>query len=199
MLRKSFSIKGKNVYPYRRKISLTDIDVMVGPYVAYMISASENLDTKVSVQNTDNGVVTATEAEKGLTDAYHKSMSIGKGVTIRSTDTLTIPVGPYLYPFLPQRASINKGLNKFDVGIAAALGLSFELSPDVKLNIGGNYSMGLVTIDKEYYSNLTYTVTPGGSVNRGGGTMASISKKATKVDLKNSGFGFYIGVVKYMK
>jgi hypothetical protein len=198
MLRKSISIKGKNVYPYRRKISLTDIDIMAGPYVAYMISASENLDTKVSVQNTDNGVVTATEAERGLTDYYHKTMGIGKQVKITSKDSLAIPVSPAIYPYLPDRAGISTGLNKFDVGVTASIGMSFELSPDVKLNIGGNYSMGLLTIDKEYYSNLEYIIVPdiSGSPDI---NLAKITKEVTKVDLKNTGFGFYIGVVKYMK
>lgn len=204
MLRKSFSIKGKNIYPFRRKISLTDIDIMVGPYVAYMISATETFDTKVSVQKTKDGVPNGTpNAERGLNDQYHLSFNIGRDTLnqIISTDLGMIAVSTDLYPYLPKRATIQKGLNRLDVGLTAALGLSFELSPDMKLNIGGNYSMGFLSIDKEYYSDLTYTVSPGGNINyKGTGQLISISKKVKrKMDLKNTGFGFYVGVVKYLK
>jgi hypothetical protein len=200
MLRKSISIKGSNLYPYRRKISITDIDIMFGPYVAYMMSSSASFDTKVSVKTIEDGTVTSTVPETGMNDPYHQSFKIGQGVTITSTDPTTIPVGPNLYPFLPARASLSEGLNKFDAGIMAAVGLSFELSSSVKLMLGGNYSMGLLTFDKEYFSDLEYVVSPGGTIDIGGGTMVSISKNVSKkMELKNTSLGAYVAVVKYFK
>ena len=166
MLRKSISIKGKNLYPYHRKISITDIDIMIGPYVSYLLSASEALDTKVAVTETRDGVPqpdgTKPEGPIKPEDTYHKTFGIGQGIKVN----------------LPADRT---------------------LSSSSKLTIGGNYSMGLLSIDKEYFSNLEYTITPGGSTDIGTGTPVSITSKATKMDIKNSSIGAYIGFVKYLR
>lgn len=203
MLRKSFSIRGSNLYPYRRKISITDIDIMVGPYVSYLLSASAAFSTKVSVIHTEDDKIIPglSKSETGLNDPQYLSFNIGRDTInqVITTDP-SIPGGSSLNPYLPKRADLNKGLSKFDVGIVAAVGLSIELSPDSKLMFGGNYSMGLLTIDKEYFSNLQYTVSLGGTTDIGTGTPVSISKKVSrKMDLKNTGMGFYLAYVKYLK
>lgn len=174
MLRKSFSIKGSNLYPYKRKISITDIDIMIGPYVSYLLSASASYSNKVSVVTKVNDLTTSTEPEKGLTDDYHKSFQIG------FIDSTLVD---------SRRPSLSKGLNKFDVGITASLGVSFELSTSTKLMVGGNYSMGLLTIDKTYFNDIT----PG--VDSQGNPVTNVTKK----DLKNSSMGVYLAWVKYLK
>jgi hypothetical protein len=203
MLRKSISIKGKNLYPYHRKISITDIDIMIGPYVSYLLSASATLDTKVAVTETRDGVPqpdgTKPEGPIKPEDTYHKTFGIGQGIKVNLPADSSVPGGTYIYQYLPKRADLSNGLSKIDVGVVAAVGLSIELSSSSKLTIGGNYSMGLLSIDKEYFSNLVYTVTPGGSTDIGTGTPVSISSKATKMDIKNTSIGAYIGFVKYLR
>ena len=178
MLRKSFSIKGSNLYPYRRKISITDIDIMVGPYVGYLLSSSATFDTKVSVINKDNELTTSTEPEKALTDKYHRSFQIGSIDTALALNGITVPT-----------PSVSSGLNKLDVGIQAALGLSIELSPNTKFMFGCNYSMGLLTIDKTYFNKVSLVID-------GNGTP---TKSVKKMDLKNSNLGFYLAYVMYLK
>jgi hypothetical protein len=177
--RKSFSIRGSNIYPYRRKISITDIDIMFGPYVSYLMSASASYSTKLYVVKKDNnGAVTATEPETALSDPYHLTFKIG------GTDTALIPLG-----LAQPRSSIDKGLSKIDVGITASLGLSIELSPDSKLMFGGNYSMGLLSIDKTYFNTVKLAFDGSGNP----------IPTTAKLDLKNSGMGFYLSWVKYLR
>jgi hypothetical protein len=196
MLRWSYSFKG-GIYPYMRKIGITDIDLMVGPYVSYLLSASKNLSTKVSVINTLDNVITSTEPEEGINDPYHNSFKIGGGTYIDRTDSNVLPGPAYLAQYVPSRPDVSDGLNKLDVGISISLGISFELTPNDKLMIGGNYSMGLLSIDKEYFADVTHTFSPGGSINIGTGT-ASLNSTYEKKDLKNDRLGFYLAVVKYL-
>lgn len=192
LVKKSFSFKG-GVYPYQRAISMVDIDFFVGPSVSYLLSSSVDLSTKVYTTETLGTTTTVQPERNGV-----ESFGIGQNYTFVSSDTNQYS-NDYFAEYEASAPSASSGLASIDVGVVAGAGLSFEVSPRSKLTIGARYNMGFLTIDKEYFNDVTYTFAPDaeGPVVVGGNSF-SITEKRTKVDLKNQGVSFHLGYIHYI-
>jgi hypothetical protein len=204
LLKKSFSFKA-GIIPYQRNTSILDFDIFAGPYVSYLISANGDFNTKIMVQKTSDNVVTETPVKERAIDRSvpaekaHDGFFIGQNNTIVKADSSLPPAG-YLAMYLPARAALNKGLSKLDVGVTVGLGFSIETSSHSKLTFDVRYSMGLLTIDKEYFSDIEYKYKSGGSESIGGWPGgAKLTKTITKANIKNSGFGAFLGYLIYLK
>lgn len=192
LFKKSFSFKG-GIFPYERQVSKVDLDIFAGPYVGYLFSSSTNLNASRVVNKTVGGE-TSTVSSGDTTSSFligneTITMATGEDVPAGLIDTISS---------VPTIRSI-ANLNKIDVGIMAGIGLSVELSKRSKFTLDARYSMGFLTIDNTYFNDIEYQFYPSGE---GGYTANSenfgLNKITTKMDLKNTGFGFYLGYIHYL-
>lgn len=197
LFKKSFSFKG-GIFPYDRFISHTDIDFFIGPYFAYRLGATTKLSTMWKQDVTKYGKTELGNEVKFDTNRFF----MGQKYSVASTDTVTYPTA--LFAGLKPNPQLNasSGLNSIDAGIIAGLGISIEVSETSKLTFDARFSKGFLSIDKTYFNNIknTFEWDPTGTV--GNVQVASkwfVQKSAsTKSDLKNSGFGVYVGYIYYI-
>ena len=192
MIKKSFSLKG-GIYPYKRAISSVDIDFFGGPYVSYLLSSGASMSTRVYTTETLGTTTTDYPERSGA-----ESFGIGQDYTFESFDTNQYS-NAYFADFEVDEPSSSSGMSSIDVGIVFGAGISFEVSQLSKLTFGARYGMGLLSIDKEFFNNVTYTFTPNpnGSADIGGNKFA-VSETRTKMDLRNQVLSFHIGFIHYI-
>lgn len=196
LIKKSFSFKG-GVQPYRKEYSIVDFDIYAGPYFGYLISPSASFSSLVSATKTVNDTLRGTMGATDISAAH--SFRMGQQLNVKITnDSLHLTAAEVLATLSNDR-SLPKGLNSIDVGMVFGGGFSFELSSNVKLFIDARYTMGLFTIDKTYFSNTTYSISPGGASDPAiGGVHYKESVSTQKLDLKSTGLTFNIGFIKYL-
>jgi hypothetical protein len=211
LFKKSFSLKG-GVYPYQRVPGLSDIDLYLGPYVAYRFATKANMSASRQETKLKNGV---TVNNPEVSDTL--SFRIGQNRTAVSADTAGFPSALFL-PYIPTaNPDISTGLKSLDIGIIAGIGASVEISAYSKLTFEARFIQGLVTIDKDYFNDVTYVYSldnnyknlPAEYVNKvtdknyakeetiGANTFYRFDAKNPK-DLRNSGFAYYIGIIHYL-
>jgi len=193
LIKKSISFRG-GIAPYDRKIGKLDFDMFLGPYFGYRFGSSVNMSTRWIQDKTIYGEVTPGTETVFDTNSFY----MGRNVTVLSADTTTYPTAMFL-PFSPGAEKFSSaGLNAIDLGLIAGIGFSYEVSQTSKLTFDARYSIGMLSIDKTYFNNVTHTFVADNS-----GTLEiasqffSITTARTKVDVKNSGFGLYLGFIHY--
>lgn len=193
-LRKSFSLKG-GVWPYDRKVGRVDLDFFIGGYFGYRFGGTTKMSTLWKQDITKRGITTpGTEVIYDTTSFF-----IGQNISIVSVDS-TYPKEMFI-PYVPQnKPSASSDLAPFDAGILLGAGLSVEASEKSKITFDFRYSMGLMTIDKTYFNDITYYFTPdvSGLIQIAGNNF-SMTTSRKKMDIKNSGIGFYIGYTIYLE
>jgi len=198
LMKKSFSFKG-GIIPYRRDIGIVDFDIFFGPYFGYLLSPSVSYSSLMSAVRTENDTVRSTASEVEQTSYHSFKMGQQMNILIDTTKVIGLSTAVAATYLNNTRKLSTKTLNCFDVGIIMGAGFSIELSSSTKLFIDGRYSMGLLSIDKTYFSNDDYTIKPGGDKDPIYGTVpVKVSVKHNKLDLKNTGLGFNIGFIKYI-
>ncbi len=193
-LKKSFSFKG-GVFPYDRTISKWDFDILVGPYVGYLLGSTASLKaTRQVTKESAYGVTTGEVTDTASTFMIGQKVS---AVLMSSSDTASQAT---LLALLPKDSpSLSGGLNSIDVGFTVGAGFSLEVNETSKIFINARYSMGLMTIDKTYFNNVTYQFIPdnAGPYLINGNNYSTVESR-TKIDLKNKGFGIYFGFIHYL-
>ena len=194
LFKKSFSFKG-GVGPYERPISKLDFDIFMGPYFGYRFGASTVMSTKwIQDKNIYGTVHPGTETSFDTNSFY-----IGRNSSVVSFDTSLYPNEMFM-PFNPGGESFSSaGLNAIDAGVIAGLGFSLEVTERSKISFDLRYSMGFLSIDKTYFNNVVHTFVD--DVNgylEIASSRFSHTTKRTKVDLKNTGFGIYLGYIHYL-
>ncbi|HPD64799.1 MAG TPA: outer membrane beta-barrel protein [Bacteroidia bacterium] len=193
-LRKSFSLKG-GVWPYDRKIGRVDFDLFLGGYFGYRFGGTVSQTTLWKQDITKRGITTPGTEVKYDTNSFF----IGQNITITSVDS-TYPKEMFI-PYVPtNKPSASKDLAPFDAGIIVGAGFSLEVSEHAKLTLDMRYTMGLLTIDKTYFNDIEYLFTPDGSgLIQIAGNNFSMTTRRTKMDVKNSGIGLFLGYTYYLE
>ena len=196
MVKKSFSFRG-GILPYKRETSTVDFDIFGGIYVGYLMSTAASFSSLQSAKTVENDTIRA--SIDNVEQASYHSFRIGQKMTVKVDSTLG--VSPEVAStYIDDSRSISKGMFSIDAGILVGAGLSFEVSGNSKITLDARYSMGLLSIDKTYFNDNLYKITPGVA---GDPTIGSIPYKKTvvhtKKSLKNSGFVFNVGYIFYLK
>jgi hypothetical protein len=192
LLKKSFSIKLGGVMPYKRTISKIDIDVFLGPYVAYMMGSNIKFSTSFESLTQVSG-----ENDIRLSGSPDSLNSAGMGgYTVSATDTSFFGTAAFqtrakqLYnDELANRSGDD--LSKLDIGFVFGGGFSIELNHKSKVTFDIRSTMGLFTIDNTYFNDIEYEFSPG--ANPGNIEEYNVTENRTKMDLKNKGIAFYLG------
>jgi len=194
MLRKSLSLRG-GVWPYDRKIGRVDVDLFLGGYFGYRIGGSASLSTTWKQDITKYGNTTPGEYIQYDTTSFF----IGQQATITSVDS-TYPKELFVNSIPSGKPNASTDINSFDAGIIAGLGLSVEVTDKSKVSFDFRYTMGILSIDKTYFNDVEYIFTPdgSGSVVVAGNNFSMVTKR-TKMDVKNSGIGFFLGYTMYVQ
>ncbi|MBT3423411.1 MAG: PorT family protein [Bacteroidetes bacterium] len=193
LFKKSFSFKG-GVFPYDRKTGKLDLDIFLGPYMGYRFGSSNKLTTVWKQDVTIyNNTTAGVEANYDTTSFF-----IGQDVTITRVDT-SFPEALFLN-YIPKDKPSISGLSSFDAGITAGIGFSLEISENSKFTIDARYSVGILSIDKTYFNDVEYEFSPSttGDLTIAGNKFAMVERR-TKVDLKNTGMGVYLGYIYFLR
>jgi hypothetical protein len=190
-IKKSFSFKG-GVFPYDRKIGKLDFDIFVGPYFAYRFGSSAKMTTLWQQDVTMSGTTTQNPEKNYDTTSFF----MGQNVTISRTDT-SYPEALFVTNVPTNNPSIS-GLSAIDAGITAGIGFSLEVSEKSKITLDARYSMGFLTIDKTYFNDVDYQYSPGGDITIAGNQFSRIETRS-KIDLRNTGMGVYLGYIFFIR
>ncbi|MBL6962625.1 MAG: PorT family protein [Bacteroidetes bacterium] len=195
LIKKSFSLRG-GVFPYDRKTGKLDFDIFIGPYFGYRFGSSTKMKVLRTRDITKDGITTpGTETNYDSTSFF-----MGQNVTITRTDSTYNE--DFFSNDVPNYPSIS-GLNAIDAGITAGIGFSIEVSENSKFTVDGRYSMGLLTIDKTYFNDVdflfsSFPVTNGVPVTIAANNFYRVERR-TKIDLRNTGMGVYVGYIYFLR